>query len=333
MELVPHAALGPDGQHLRAFVPQRVGMLEAAELAPRGVELAGHPQEVVRQVGAVLGRHREVIVAPAAGRQRLQLEVAEEVEDPGVALRHVPAVVEHGHLGVAHPGGGGGGLVVLQQCVAGVGLAVLFVQRVDPLLRHRRDARVADALGLRDDVEEEAVAVGEERHDLPDLLAQELQVPGVEAGAEEARLDVAAGPAGQPAVGPGLPPLGMRRGGHVVQPGGHVDGHVDVDFLAGVELGAQEVERQVRMALADPGVVVRPAVVADGERGDGVHVPALQCLLPPGLVERLADPGDRFGCVEVQVDLAESEMMHRSSSNLSHAASQSSVNRSKVIRL
>jgi hypothetical protein len=42
MQLIADAAFAAESQHGGAFVAQSVGPLEAAELAPRAVEFAGH---------------------------------------------------------------------------------------------------------------------------------------------------------------------------------------------------------------------------------------------------------------------------------------------------
>ena len=97
----------------------------------------------------------------------------------------------------------------------------------------------------------------------------------------------------------------MRAGEAVVDADREVDLRVDADLVAGVEHGAREIQprSQVRMPLSDLGVVVTPAMVADGEDVDAIDVPALQSLLPMLLVPRRADPGDALRCVKVEMDL------------------------------
>ena len=93
---------------------------------------------------------------------------------------------------------------------------------------------------------------------------------------------------------------------HVVleESGADVDGGGDADFVAGVHLGAQQLEVEVRVSRGLLGVEVRVAVVPVGEKGDGVHVGGLEGLLPLFFVEGLADAWDQRGGVEVEVDLA-----------------------------
>ena len=75
-------------------------MLEAAKFAPGGVEFAGHAEEVEVEGLDVLGGEREVVVAPAAGGERLEFEMGEVLfEERAVAGGDVSGVVEDGHVG------------------------------------------------------------------------------------------------------------------------------------------------------------------------------------------------------------------------------------------
>ena len=98
MQLVTHTALGSVGQHGGAFVAERVRMLVAAELAPCGVELSCHSQELEGQVACVFRRGREMVVAPTSCRQGLQLEVAEIGQNIMPTAGNVAAVVEDRHV-------------------------------------------------------------------------------------------------------------------------------------------------------------------------------------------------------------------------------------------
>ena len=88
-----------------------------------------------------------------------------------------------------------------------------------------------------------------------------------------------------------------------------VDGCLHSDLLAGIELGPQQVEVEMRVGLTDRGRVVAPAMVAFGEKGDRVDVARLQGLLPFPAIEPGADPGDLWGGVKIEMDLAETEVL------------------------
>ena len=103
VELVADAAFRAVGQHRGALVAQRVRMLDPAEFPPGRMEFPGHAEKVQPEVPAVGGRHRVVVVPPAAGRQAFEFEVAEMFQDFRVADRHVAAVVEHRHVGIEFP--------------------------------------------------------------------------------------------------------------------------------------------------------------------------------------------------------------------------------------
>ena len=250
-----------------------------------------------------------MVVAPATRGQGLQFQVGEVVfQELPLAGGDVAGVVEDGHVGVHLLDGGGGELVVALQSLLGDLEKMVGVVGVQALFPEALHAVFAGAGSLVDDVQEDAVAVGELAEDLLDFLAEMLHIGGVEAGLVEAGIQVALGHGGH-----GLQvhmdgqPLRMLRQHGVVQPRREIDGGVDVDFLAGVELCPEEVEGEAGVAVSHFGVVVVPAMVAFGEEGDGVHVGFLEGFLPLPLLETCPDAGDLAGGVEVQVDLAEAE--------------------------
>ena len=71
-------------------------MLESAEFTPGGVEFAGHAEELFAECPAVRGGEREVVVSPAAGRQRLKLKMGVDVGKIAAAAADMPGVVEDG---------------------------------------------------------------------------------------------------------------------------------------------------------------------------------------------------------------------------------------------
>ena len=94
MKLVADEAFGAERHHLGRLEFERVGMLEAAELAPAGVELAGVGDEVEAERCRIAGARGEMVVAPAAGRQAFELEVAIGREALRPLLMDVAAIVE-----------------------------------------------------------------------------------------------------------------------------------------------------------------------------------------------------------------------------------------------
>ena len=81
-------------------------MFKPAELAPGGVKLAGHAQEFKGQSARIGRGHGEMVIAPAAGGQALQLQMGIKVYDIPPSVGNMPGVVEDGRvLGIfAHAG-------------------------------------------------------------------------------------------------------------------------------------------------------------------------------------------------------------------------------------
>src|SRR5689334_16620551 len=99
MELVADKALGAERDHLGRLELERIGMLETAELTPAGVELAGMGDEVEAKGRSIASARGEVVVAPAARGQALELEVGIGLEALGPLLMDVPAIVEDAGAG------------------------------------------------------------------------------------------------------------------------------------------------------------------------------------------------------------------------------------------
>ena len=99
MQLVADQALGAQRHHLRGLELERIGMLEAAELAPAGVELAGMGDEIEAERRRIARARGEMVVAPAAGRQAFELEVAVGREALRPLLMDVAAIVEDAQPG------------------------------------------------------------------------------------------------------------------------------------------------------------------------------------------------------------------------------------------
>ena len=94
MKLVADEAFRTERHHLGCLELERIRVLEAAELAPAGVELAGMSDEVEAERCRVAGARGEVVVAPTAGRQAFELEVAIGREALRALLMDVAAIVE-----------------------------------------------------------------------------------------------------------------------------------------------------------------------------------------------------------------------------------------------
>ena len=248
-----------------------------------------------------------MVVAPTARRERLELEVRKERQEAVRAeLRaDVAAVVEDAHLRVELARGGGGALVVEAQRLDRGAVDVLGPVEPQPVLAHPALAPFAAAGLLADDVEEDAVRVREEPARLADLVAEVVQVGRAEAHRVEAGLRGLGDPAQVLALVVHRAPLGVLVRRDVVDAGGEVDRRRDADLLRGVDLRAQEVEREVRVHPPDLRRMVGPAVVALGEERDRVDVPQAQRVLELILVELRPDAVDVGRRVEVEMDLAE----------------------------
>jgi len=282
-------------------------MLEAAELAPRGVELARHAQEVHPQRGHVFRGHRIMVVSPSAGRERLELQMREVLQQITASGRNVAGVVENRHVGIDGRRGGGRLLVVAPDRVRGRLLPVLRLRGVEAVRLHPVHAPLAAALAFADDVEEDAVAAWVPFHDFADLGAEVVEIGRVEAHLVEARLGRRFHPARVPAVGRDTAPFRMLGRRNVVDARGEVDRVVDVQFAAGRHLGVEQVEGQARVHPPHGRGMVGPAMMALREDRDGIHVPALELSLELRFVEAGADTGNGGRGVEIQMNLTEAQ--------------------------
>ena len=99
-----------------------------------------------------------------------------------------------------------------------------------------------------------------------------------------------------------------------VQASGNVDRHVDVDLLACVKLRTKQIEAKLRMEAAFFREMIMPAMMAFREQRDGIHVAGLQRVLPFILVKGQSDSRNRRRSVEIQMNLSETQVMHKPSS-------------------
>ena len=101
---------------------------------------------------------------------------------------------------------------------------------------------------------------------------------------------------------------------HAVQTGGNVDWHVDVDLFARVKLRAEQIEAKLRMKAPFFRKVIMPAMMALCEQRDGIHVAGLQRVLPFIFVKGQSDSRNRRRCMEIQMNLSKTQVMHKTSS-------------------
>jgi hypothetical protein len=180
MELVADAAFRADRKHVRAFVFKRRGPFEAAEFAPAEVEFASHAEEVEASFGEVFRVERIVVVAPAAGGQRLDLEVREVGEVVVASAPVAVAVVEYAGLGVERPDAFADLFKIVDIERLAELLGVLVVLRVEAGVEHALAAARTVAGGVEGDVEEEPYRIEAFDHFLR-AVADEVDVGSVEA--------------------------------------------------------------------------------------------------------------------------------------------------------
>src|SRR5262245_24783629 len=103
MEVIADRAARALRQHDAALVKQRLGFLVSADFAPVIVKLSGHAEVGNAERLEIAGAHREVLVAPAGGRQRLDFEMTEETEHVVPAAPDVTVVEEERSLRIVLP--------------------------------------------------------------------------------------------------------------------------------------------------------------------------------------------------------------------------------------
>ena len=262
MKLVADAAFRPLSQHCGALVTERIRMLESAEFTPRGMEFSSHAEEIEIKFPAIGGRHRIMVIAPAAGRQGFQLQMAEIRQDVTISGGHIAAVVENRHIRVERTRGGSRALIIFQQSPSGKLFAVFRIEGIVSLFRHILHAPLAAAGRLADDINENAVRIGEEMHRLLNHAAEIVQIGSIEAEFLESRFKRAADPACQLAFGCNLPPFRVFFRGKVVHSARQIDRDIDVDLMAGIHLRAEQIEIESGMHFPDLCRMITPAMMA-----------------------------------------------------------------------
>ena len=314
MQQVADAAGHALTERLAALVLERRRRLEAGVVAPALEEAPGVGQRRQAERAHVAGHVGEVSVAPAAGRQRLDLH------PPQVLLLHVqvglgPRVVPDPEVIRAlarllhqprEP------LHVGQRHLACVAVAVLGDARVQVAFHHSLDRPARHARLVPAHVQEDAVHRRVQRQHLLNLLGQVVLVRAghvqyLPAGVQRLVLvgrEVARHQLGVAAVRLHGQPLGMGVGGVLVDLAGDVDRRADPGAVQRLDLRPGQVEagRQVGVPAGVIGAVVGVAVMAGAEHGHAVDVRLLEGARELLGVEVGAHAGHVGAGVKVEVD-------------------------------
>ena len=309
MQLVTDAAFRVECQHGGAFVAQGVRVLVSSEFPPCRVEFSGHAEEVQPQIPRILGRHRKVVVSPASCRQRFQLQVAEVLEKIPAAPLNMARVVEDRHVGALAQGCGGRHLIVSLQCGFDRLRAILLALGIQAICQHVIHAPSVANCPLRDDIQKNAIAIGKQLHNFADLLAQIVHVGAEKIHRVESRLQDTCRPPLVFSIIRYLPPLRMLVARQIIHTRRQINRSLDANFLAGIILGAQKIERQMRVHFPDFCRMVAPAVVALGKESDRVDPGIQKRLLPVCAIKVFPNIGNVRRCVVIEVDLAEWEQL------------------------
>ena len=162
MQMIADRAFGALREHRAALVEQRLRLLVAADLAPEVVEFSGHAEELDAERIDVAGADRKMLVAPEGGRQRFDLEVAEIFQDVAAAAADMAEIEEERAFRIAFARRLADALEELDLRLLGEFQPVFRVGPVEALRLHLRLRPGADRDQRKADVDEDAVAVGEE---------------------------------------------------------------------------------------------------------------------------------------------------------------------------
>lgn len=230
----------------------------------------------------------------------------EELLVVAIERNHVSEIVENGHVGIhgAHRLGGSFKIALLH--LMAMFFAIFPDVWIEPLPKHFLHTGRAAAIASLCDIEKNAIGVREETHDLFDLLAQVVQVAGIEAQEGESGFCMR----GEFSVVSDDAPFRAFLRHFLIESRREIDGCCDADFLACVHLRPQQVERQMRVHDADGRRVIGEPVVALGKKGDRIDMAFHERLLEFFFMKSGSDSIDEGGCMEIQMDLTKAEMMH-----------------------
>jgi hypothetical protein len=228
-------------------------------------------------------------------------------------LRHVPVagaqivagIVEHRHISSHAPCRFAGPFHIIGKDQITESLSVSFASGIETLFFHIFHTPGAAALVLADDVKKHPVGIGKKLCGFFDQTAEVVHVGGIEAEGAEAGLHGGGLPAHITAFEIQFPPAGFQLGNSVVDACRDIDGHPDVDLVAGIHLCPEQIEVQSGVHFAHLCGVITVSVMTAGKTGDGVHMGGLQSLLPQFFVKTFPDPGNERGGMKVKVDLTE----------------------------
>ena len=127
-------------------------------------------------------------------------------------------------------------MIVFFQRETGGFLAVRFLLGIQAVGLHEVETPAAARLVLANDVQKDAVAVGEKFHRLTDLFAEIVQIRAVKIHQVKASLVGKLSPTGVGAVLLDLAPLGVIVGGEIIHASGEVNRCIDPCLLGGVIL-------------------------------------------------------------------------------------------------
>ena len=232
--------------------------------------------------------------------------MTEELQEVTIGGTEMPAVVEDRHVRRESLHGIRNVAVVFLQDEPGEAAPVILTLGIQSSGHHALQAVRAATFALDDDIEEQAVGIGKGLERFACVLAEIVEIRRVEAEFLEARHQGTGENAAVLTFWRNLPPFGVKVRQAVVEACREVYGNLDVNLVAGIHLGAQEIEFQSRVHLADRGRMVAPAMMADGKASEGIDMRLAERVLPFLLLETLAKTVDFRRCMKIQVDLAES---------------------------
>ncbi len=246
---------------------------------------------------------REVVVAPAAGRQAFEFQVAIGRKALRPLLMDMAAIVEDAQareFGIERRAHFRAELLV-DPFVLGQPIGMDFGIKIHRV--HGLQALFTDAIGREDNVEKDArrrIGTGDFVRHFQEFVAIRLVVEAerVPAGLQLARVE--------PIVRRRAhPPLRMQPRIALVPLHGDVDGAFDIGGVERIDHFTEEVgPRQVRMRRAGFGRVIGPAVVALGKNGNAIDMRLLQRRDEICRVKILADIRDMLGRMKIQMNLA-----------------------------
>ena len=306
MELVTYRTFCAVGQAQGRLVTKGIFMLEAAEFAPTGVEFTGHAHHFHAQTATVGRRHGEMVITPAAGGQRLQLQMGIHIGQIPPAGDNMAAIVEHRQARLHRVNGLTDPTGVVGVGFPAQGLGIFRICGIPSTVYHGLQAGRTVALPLRHDVQENAVRIviaANFVHLIQKIIQiRRVHTQGLVSGHSRIVLKLS------------LPiplhrfPFGMAAGSLLIVTSRNIHRGLDSDFMGRLNFRTQQVKIQFRMDLIGHAGVIGPSVMALGEHGNGTDMTQFQHFLKLLLGKGGTDTGDLLGGVKIQMDLAERQL-------------------------